>query len=235
MSSSAKAKLKLDWCTHAAARYAVEHWHYSRTMPVSKSLKVGVWEDGLFVGAVVYAQGGNYRIGDPYGLTQLQAAELVRVALREHSAPVSRILSIAGRFVRSHCPGLRLIVSYADSVEGHHGGIYQAAGWVYVGRTSPTSELRLDGLRLQKRAYTGSNFNFAGGGRSGKSDVPDGAVRVMVPGKHKYLMPLDDEMRARVAPLAKPYPKRAGTSTRDGAPVEVGGATPTPALQCPAP
>ena len=27
--------------------------------------------------------------------------------------------------------------------------------------------------------------------------------------KHRYLMPLDDEMRKRILPLAKPYPKRA--------------------------
>jgi hypothetical protein len=27
-------------------------------------------------------------------------------------------------------------------------------------------------------------------------------------GKHKYLMPLDKEMSAKIAPLAKPYPKR---------------------------
>ena len=26
--------------------------------------------------------------------------------------------------------------------------------------------------------------------------------------KHKYLMPLDQAMRAKIAPLAKPYPKR---------------------------
>jgi hypothetical protein len=28
---SSKPVLKLDWCSHAAAKYAVEHWHYSGT------------------------------------------------------------------------------------------------------------------------------------------------------------------------------------------------------------
>jgi hypothetical protein len=54
-------------------------------------------------------------------------------------------------------------------------------------------------------------------------------------GKHRYLMPLDNEMRQRILPLAKPYPKRAGSDTKDTAghhPAE-GGSTPTPALHPP--
>jgi len=31
--------------------------------------------------------------------------------------------------------GVRLVVSYADPAHGHHGGIYQAGNWVYLGRT----------------------------------------------------------------------------------------------------
>lgn len=50
--------------------------------------------------------------------------------------------------------------------------------------------------------------------------------------KHKYLMPLDAEMRKRIITLAKPYPKRAGSETNDtsGIQPEEGGVTPTPAL-----
>ena len=28
--SQSKPTLKLDWCSHEAAKYAVEHWHYSK-------------------------------------------------------------------------------------------------------------------------------------------------------------------------------------------------------------
>ncbi len=34
-----------------------------------------------------------------------------------------------------------------------------------------------------------------------------------MPGKHRYLFPLDDAMKAQVAPLAKPYPKREQPAT----------------------
>ena len=52
-----KVDLRVDWCSYEAAKYAVEHWHYSRSMPVGKLLTVGVWENGEFVGAVIYAWG----------------------------------------------------------------------------------------------------------------------------------------------------------------------------------
>lgn len=84
---------------------------------------------------------------------------------------------------------------------------------------------------LMRRAYTGANFG------KGKKSLPADAKRITVPGKHKYVMPLDDDMRKRIAPLAKPYPKRtrAGSDTTDTPANHAGegGSTPTPALHPP--
>lgn len=221
--------LRLDWCTHEAARYACENWHYAKRLPASKNLRVGVWEGGAFVGAVMFASGNNCHIGDPYGVTALQACELVRVALTSHVAPVSRILSIAGRFLAKRSPGLRLIVSYADPAQGHHGGIYQAAGWLYVGRSTEVRGFELNGKSLHRRRFEGDNY-----GRD-RDALPPGAVAVKREKKHKYLLPLDPAMRAQIAPLAKPYPKRApldgaGKGSSDGTTTGEGGSIPTPAL-----
>lgn len=59
-----------------------------------------------------------------------------------------------------------------------------------------------------------------------------GLRKRLTPGKHRYLMPLDDEMRAKIAPLARPYPKRAGSIASDATANHAGkgSATPTPAL-----
>jgi hypothetical protein len=42
-----KVDLKLDWATHAAAKYACENWHYSKCSPspLTKPVKIGVWFD----------------------------------------------------------------------------------------------------------------------------------------------------------------------------------------------
>ena len=232
MSSSApsprKPVLRLDWCSHVAAKYAVEHWHYSRRMPMPPIVSIGVWEDGAYIGCVLFSRGANAQLGVPYGLGMTECAELVRIALASHAAPVTRIVAIALKFLRSNSPGLRLLVSYADPSEGHHGGIYQGGGWVYSGRSSDSKQYKHEGRWKHSREVTSGAF----GGSRAVANYQSLPSRV-VPGKHRYLMPLDAAMRAQIAPLAKPYPKRmcAGTSTPDGAPDGVGGATPTPALQ----
>ena len=59
---SSKPELLVDWCSAEAARYAVEHWHYSRRMPRFKLSKLGVWENNAFVGVVIFGQGATPEI-----------------------------------------------------------------------------------------------------------------------------------------------------------------------------
>jgi len=49
-------------------------------------------------------------------------------------------------------------------------------------------------------------------------------------GKHRYLMPLDDEMKKRILPLSKPYPKRPKLGN-DADHANSDGATPIRTLQ----
>lgn len=195
----AKVDLKLDWCSHEAAKYAVEKWHYSGTMPAGKTVKIGVWENERFIGAVIFSRGANNHIGSPYGLSQTEACELTRVALTRHEAPVSRVVSIAMKMLRKSSRGIRMIISYADPEYNHVGGIYQALGWVYEGvnEGSHVEILCPDGVWRHMRSA------------SSKYTSIDGFASRHVARKHKYLYPLDDAMRAQIAPLAKPYPKRA--------------------------
>ena len=223
LSNNTKPELRLDWCSYKAAKYACEHWHYSGSLPVGKLVKVGVWEDSAFIGCVLFAWGANKSLGSPYGLAMTECCELVRIALTNHVSEVSRVTSLAIKFLKKQSPGLKLIVSFADPSAGHHGGIYQAGNWVYTGPCSPTFEYRLNGQRLNKRAFTGNQFGKVGS----RSSIPSGAVRTTVPGKHRYLYPLIKEMRAKIAPLAKPYPKHASNKGNLPDQGKGGGAVPT--------
>jgi hypothetical protein len=229
MSLLSPSKLLVAPCNHAAALFAVTRWHYSRTLPVGKMIKYGVWESDKFVGAVLFAWGSAKHLGNPYGLRLIECCELVRVALAKHQAPVSRIVAIALRMLKKANPGLRLVVSFADPVQQHHGGIYQAGNWVYSGTTATTDEYRHNGKRLNRRAFTGRQF-----GSGKRATLPVDAVKVQVPGKHRYLMPLDHAMRQQVEPLRLPYPvNQRARSTDSGAPDDQsggGGANPTRAL-----
>lgn len=218
-----KADLKVDWATHEAAKYACEHWHYSGCIPKSKLAKLGVWEHGDFKGVIIYGVGATSDLVKAYGLHPYQGCELVRIALKSHKTPVSRIISVSLKIIKSSFPGLRVVVSFADPNQGHHGGVYQASGWIFSGNSQASDEYIYKGKRWQGRSFRNTH--------KGMERHPDVKI-VKGSSKHRYLMPLDPEMRAKIAPLAKPYPKR----TKDQAPEfpsGLGGETPTCALHLP--
>ncbi len=186
--------LRVDWCSYEAAKYAVEHWHYSGSVPAGKLVKVGAWENGEFVGCVVFGRGANNNLGKPFELDQVNICELVRIALAIHKAPVSQITALAIRMLKKQSPNLRLLVSYADPQQGHTGTVYQAMNWIYTGRSQAQSQVMHNGKIMHKRT----------------ADALFGTIKGMskspILWKHKYLMPLDNAMRKQITSLAKPYP-----------------------------
>lgn len=218
---SGRPELKLAWCSHEAAKFATSRWHYSKSISSGKNVYIGVWEGEKFVGVIVFGVGsGNVTNGTKYGLAKShEMAELTRVALTKHEWPVSRMLRIAVAMVKKQSPKLRLLVSMADQREGHHGGIYQGAGWIYTGETKPDVEYFSGGEWRHHRTVTSS--------RSAK-----GLPSRPLPPKHRYLMPLDDEIKSVVMKLARPYPKRV-ESAAGGTPIPIGGggSIPTSTLQ----
>ena len=200
-----KHNLKIDWATHEAAKYACVNWHYSGCLPVGKLVKVGAWENGKFIGVVLFGRGATPNLGKPYNLNQTECVELVRIALTNHENAVSRIASLAIKFLKKTNANLRLIVSFADQSQGHHGGIYQAGNWVYNGQGNPAKFYRIKGKLTHPRSLGAKKLvqNI-----DGARKLDPNATVVDVPGKHRYLMPLDAEMRERILPLAIQYPKR---------------------------
>lgn len=190
-------------CEISAARHAVMRWHYSKTVPAGKLVKFGVWENDQFIGAVIFGRGATPHLGSPYGLDQTGLCELVRVALNKHQAPVSQIVSEAIRQLKQSNPGLRLIVSFADPDEGHHGGIYQAGNWIYNG-TSPSARFfKIKGKKTHPRSV-----GAMGGIQSLewiKANLDSNAEIIVTAPKLRYLYPLDKPMRRKIAKLALPY------------------------------
>lgn len=193
-------------CSHKAAKHAVMRWHYSKAMPVGKLVKFGVWENRCFIGVVIYGRGAAPDLGTRYGLDQTEVCELVRVALTVHESPVSQIVALSLRTLREANPKLRLVVSFADPNEGHHGGIYQAGNWLYTGPSADARFYRIHGTLYHPKTC---HSMYGVGGQSLpwlQRHVDPNVEPVMMPGKHRYLYPLDRQMRRRLLPLSKPYP-----------------------------
>lgn len=222
--------LKLESCSYEAAKWAVEHFHYSRRMPRSKLARFGVWEDGKFIGVVLYGYGATPTTAKHWSLKQVEIVELVRVALSRHIIPTSKIVSVSLRLLRRSCPGIRMVYSYADTKEGHIGTIYQASGWTYDGVSDGSSGYFLiNGRIFHARTIIST-------GRSAiaylKEKCDPNAKPVRMPPKHRYLWFFDQSLREKFDQML-PYPKRATSETGDTSPLyqgEEGGSTPTVAL-----
>lgn len=171
-------------------------------MPAGKRNYLGVWEGGEFIGAVVFALG--CRPVGPWvkiGVGRWEGCELALVALRRHETPVTRILSISLKLLQRKNPGLRLVVSFADPAEGHHGGIYQAGNWIYTGRSAPQHYKIVNGERVHSRTW-GEWRSRGQMTREQWESLPS----LTTPGKFRYFMPLDKEARELLQPFRKPYP-----------------------------
>lgn len=104
-------------CSLAAARLACERWHYTGRLPMdghAKMVRYGAWEDGRFVGTVVWTPGLAAGVHRPFEVERLQLAELARVALDRHESPASQIVAAATRLLTISNPRLLVLVSFAD-------------------------------------------------------------------------------------------------------------------------
>ena len=211
MSSSRVAKadvdLKLDWCSHEAAKFAIRQWYYRDEMPIGKLVKIGIWEDGEFVGVVIFGMSASDALGKRWGLGTFECCELSRLAMRpDHKSQVSRVVRVALSLLRKHSPGLRAVVSFADPTL-HHGGVYKAGGWLYTGTTAPDRQYTDKAGRVwHSREVKESGWNLSIGGKRIRCPKPSECTVQRIPGKHRYVMPLDDETKAKVEAFAMPAP-----------------------------
>lgn len=170
----------IDWCSHKAAKFACENWHYSKCMPAGKTVKIGVWEDGRFVGCVIFALGANAAIANMYGKT----CELARVALNYHITPVTRIIKISLKFLKIKNPSLKTVISYAD-LDRHEGIIYKAGNWIDEGITVD-KWIELHGKHVHPRSivakYGTSSISWL------QKHIDPKAKRVDTKGKRRFKM-----------------------------------------------
>lgn len=224
--------LRLDFIEKKYATKACEVWHYTGSNVPSKTVNIGAWESGQFIGAIVFGLGARISLGGFVGLDRWSACELCRVALTKHKAPVSQMLPIALRMLKRQSPGIRVVVSYADATRGHHGGIYQACGWDYVGTVGHgKGYFKIQGKIVHGRSVASLGYKQSVPWLRANIDPLAESVGGQI--RHKYAWPFDSEIKGRLNRLAKPYPKRATSDTGDTPilnQIGEGGSTPTVAL-----
>jgi hypothetical protein len=208
----------------------VRDYHYSRRMPSAIQHCFAVREPGgLFgdtgraVAGVIFGCGANRTM--PTGSMEL--TRLVRTP--DCVIPLSGFVTWAMRWLRANTIA-PFVFSYADTAQDHHGGIYQASGFVYTGESKPQFSSFFDaaGKPLHKRSLSAQLGTAARDVVLAK--IPGATIGTEKP-KHLYIFPLRQKwptIARRYGWEAKPYPKPHAARPLDasGAPGIEAGATP---------
>ena len=195
----------------AIAKELLVREHYLHSMPGGTRLAFGVFLGHRFLGAMTIGV-GPYNVHRLVERTQPEdCATLTRFWLSSElpKNSESRVLGVVLRALKQHTR-LKFLVSYADPVHGHIGGIYQATGWVYTGLSE---QMPLYDLGDGKVRHSRS-LSHAYGTHSVEHFSKHGVEIRLVPqaAKHRYLYFLDTEAKDRLRADALPYPKREGIS-----------------------
>lgn len=237
-----------------AADAAVKRWHYSGKVVNNSQLHLGAFLDGELLGAMQFGPSLDKRKlqGLVEGTPWNGFLELNRMAFSDRLPrnAESRCIAVAMRMMREHAPHVQWVVSFADGAQCGDGTIYRASGFVLTAIRRNKELWRMpDGsvsASSSVRPGIGSIAHCATtGGSAGMSKWRDAGASPLTGFQLRYVYFVDPTARERLTVPVLPFSAidaagarmyrgktfRAETSTRDGAPVEVGGATPTSALR----
>lgn len=187
----------------------VKRFHYSRRIPSNVQFVGTLHLPGGLFGDFGEAVAACFFCIPPTRWSEdvLELSRLVRN--EERRVPLTLLIRLSCQ--RLKADGADLLVSFADVAEGHHGGVYQAAGWNYHGQR----DRRMDGLLIEGTFVPGRTCNSIYGTRS-----PD-KLRHTKPGwkiephydvgKHLYWRALGtrgEEKAARLKLAKEKYPAR---------------------------
>jgi hypothetical protein len=224
-----------DWSQHWATREvtyeSAEAWvgryHYLGKSPAGAAMRIGVFAPDM-VGCVIYAQATNaHGVAKKYGLEKFKGnIEIARVAVHPDAPSNSTSKCVAAANAHLHAvTALEWVFSYADTGQGHHGGIYQALGAVYVGLSDARHGFLLDGEPIHPRSVVARYGTQAMKNNEAVTIAAARGERLeyvedLNTAKHIYLLPIGNKasvraIRKALAPFAQPYPKRVDGITTE--------------------
>lgn len=198
--------MRLEIASRKAIKYACMNFHYAKSIP-NVGLAFSIFNDeDEWCGVICYGLGATNNIGKPFGLTNGQCIELLRVALNGKQKSTGKAISISLQQIKKKSKLVKLVVSYADSEQGHMGILYQATNWIYIGYSVDTN-IVVNGIRQHRRSI-GSKYGTNSVVKLKSMGVNVGEVIKTKP-KHKYIYPIDKSLIPLCKSLSKPYPKHA--------------------------
>ena len=196
--------------------------HYMYRVPaISDAFGLYRTSDMLLQGVCTYGPPSRM-FNNGYGLfggrLERPTCELNRLVVNEGLPRGALSFFVAQTFRHFQKPSC--LVSYADGNAGHHGYIYQATNWLFLGVTKP-ERIYFD-TRQNKVVHQRTISDMFG--TASKDRLPDYIeITMEESGKYRYLQLLGDkkqiqEMRENLEYKVQPYPK-GDNSRYDASPV----------------
>jgi hypothetical protein len=202
--------------SHLTAARMVERFHYAHRAP-SIVAAVGMYVDDVLAGCITYGINAVPNVhrccGEEY---RLRSLELNRLFIHDWAGRNSEswLIGQSFRWLQDKWPQYVVLVSYADTGHGHHGGIYRATNWLWTGLSSE----RCEGFQVGRDTIHAKHMNNRHGTRSVAAILKlyPGAVPISGQPKHRYVQFLGDRRQKRVLRAALkwpvlPYPKNVAT------------------------
>ena len=197
--------MRLELASNKAIKFACLNFHYAKSVPVNVFGYSVFNKNNEWCGVILYGNGATNNIGEPFNLKQGQIVELVRMALNGKQESTTKCMAISLKLIKKNAPNLKLIVSYADSEQGHFGIIYQATNWFYIGFSIDTN-MMINGKREHRRTLT-SRYGTSSYDKLINMGLNVKIIKTMP--KWKYIYPLHNSILPLCNKFKKDYPKKA--------------------------
>lgn len=181
--------------------------HYMKRMPLIM-FAYGLYEENNLIGVVTYGAPASPHLargvcGEEHALDVLELNRLVLERNEKNLA--SRLVAQSMRLL----PAPKIVVSYADTKQGHIGYVYQATNFLYTG------------LSAKRKDPVG--FDTSGNGKHSRGKW--GKDLVDRPRKHRYVTFVGNrrqkkELRKKLRYEVQPYPKGESKNYDAGGSVE---------------
>jgi hypothetical protein len=190
--------------SYKAMKYSCLVYHYAKRIPAQPMVGYSVFnKKNEWCGCIIYNNGiGN--IEKPFKLKKGQVCELVRMALNGKQEKTSMALSKSIKQFKKDNPLVEILVSYADSDEGHSGTIYKATNWYYIGshKTGDKYICKKTGKDIHSRSQSKSGYSKQFGVWKKVYKTSD-LIKIKKGVKHKFIYPLNKKSRKLCELMAK--------------------------------
>jgi hypothetical protein len=191
----------------ADARALIESGHYTRSLTKGRHC-FGMVRDGELVGCAVFGQPSGRGVARSFWEDgdERNTLELLRLYLIDEAGPNAESWLLA-RAVRALPREVEMLAAYSSPGVGHYGACYQAANWLYVGRSKGGQNYY---YRDIEGAYVNKRIPWQLGPRSGRDISEKQAAEMLGLTRHeegrKYVYVLPRSRRARRLLKRKPLP-----------------------------